>query len=285
MFARTRKDLDTKTDLQDEPGLVKADRSQMEQVLFNLFLNAHHAMPQGGCLSITTNTVELSKAQVQPYQLTAGRYLRIKVTDTGIGMDAKTQRRIFEPFFSTKNLGQSSGLGLASVHGIVTNHKGIIEVVSQVGQGTSFIIHLPVTDAPVQTPVKHEPNALHRGTQTLLLVDDEPQIRQVVSQMLAYLGYTVKLATSGKEALEMYDPATVDLVLLDMTMPDMDGGQTFDRLRRLNPAIKVVLASGFSLQDRAEEIVNRGCKAFIKKPYSLHNLSDTLRVIFDDEDI
>jgi two-component system, cell cycle sensor histidine kinase and response regulator CckA len=282
LFARTRKDLHTKAFLQNEPSLVKADRSQMEQVLFNLFLNAHNAMPKGGSLSITTNTVALSKAQVQPNDLAAGRYIRIKVMDTGIGMDAKTQRRIFEPFFSTKDMAQSTGMGLASVHGIVTNHKGIIEVISQVGKGTSFIIHLPVSDAQAQAAVKPDPDALHRGTQTLLLVDDEPQIRQVVSQMLEYLGYTVKLAVSGKEALEIYDPAMVDLVLLDMTMPDMDGGQTFDRLRQLNPAIKVVLASGFSRQGRAEEIVKRGCKAFIKKPYSLHNLSDTLRDIFDD---
>lgn len=239
-------------------------------------------MPQGGCLSISTNTVALSKAQVQSYHLTPGRYVRIKVTDTGIGMDAQTQRRIFEPFFSTKRMGQGSGLGLASVHGIVANHKGIIEVASQAGKGTRFIIHLPVTDAPAQAAVKREPDGLYRGSQSLLLVDDEPQIRQVVQQMLEYLGYTVKIAASGKEALEIYDSATMDLVLLDMTMPDMDGGQTFDRLRQLNPAIKVVLASGFSLQGPAEEIVKRGCKAFIKKPYSLHNLSDTLRIIFTE---
>lgn len=281
LFTSTHRDLKTTAKLQDDYGAVAADRSQLEQVFFNLFLNAHHAMPQGGHLSIKTSAVEKKASSTRPFDRAPGSYVKITITDTGVGMDAQTCRKIFDPFFTTQELGQSTGMGLASVYGIIDNHNGFIEVQSQLGKGTRFDIYLPMIDAEVQTPEKKE-RKLRHGTETVMLVDDEPQIRQVASRMLEYLGYKVKLANSGEDAIRLYDPARIDLVLLDMTMPDMNGGQTFDQLRILNSAIKVVLASGYSLKGRAEEIVKRGCIGFIQKPYSMSKLSDILRTIFDD---
>jgi CheY-like chemotaxis protein len=178
-------------------------------------------------------------------------------------------------------MGQGTGLGLATVYGIITSHKGFIEVESRPGRGMRFVIHLPAIETEadrVDTPERKE---LPRGTETVLLVDDEPGVRQAVAQMLEYLGYRVLVAPGGKEALERYDAAAVDLVLLDMTMPGMDGGKTFERLRALNPTVKVVLASGYSRQGRVKEIAARGCKGFIQKPYSLEVLAETLRAVLD----
>ena len=281
LFARTRRDIDVETNLQDDHATVAADRSQLEQVFMNLFINAHHSMPRGGRLKIGTTGVDLKDAQLQSRNLPAGRYVRITVTDTGVGMDARTRRRIFEPFFTTKDLGMGTGLGLASVYGIITNHQGFIEVMSKPLAGTTFIIYLPVTREKAQVDSKRK-HALREGNETVMLVDDELQIRQVVCKMLERLGYQVLLAVSGEEAIERYDPASIDLVILDMTMPGMDGGQTFEQLHELDPDVKVLLASGYSQKGQAEDIVKNGCKGFIQKPFSLKKLSGTMRMILDE---
>jgi CheY-like chemotaxis protein len=207
------------------------------------------------------------------------------VIDTGKGMDAETLKRIFDPFFTTKRGGRGSGLGLASVYGIVSNHNGAIDVESAVGVGTTFTLYLPASAKrplekarPVVKPLK--------GHETILLVDDEEEVLRVGRMMLLKLGYRVLVAAGGQEALAVYREAgnAVELVILDMIMPGMNGGEAFDRLRQLDPQVKVLLASGYSLNRRANRILARGCDGFLQKPFDLPELSQKLRSLLDSQD-
>jgi CheY-like chemotaxis protein len=203
--------------------------------------------------------------------------------DTGIGMDEKTQRRIFDPFFTTKEMGRGTGLGLASVYGIIKNHEGFINVDSQKNRGTRIEIFLPASRKPAppkQLPVED----ITRGHETVLLVDDEEMIVDVGKRMLDKLGYETLTAMDGAAALEIYKSRGKDisLVILDMVMPKIGGGETFDRLKKINPAIKVILCSGYSIDGQATEILKRGCQAFIQKPFNLRTLSQHIRAVLDN---
>jgi CheY-like chemotaxis protein len=206
----------------------------------------------------------------------------VSITDTGVGMDERTRTRIFEPFFTTKEMGRGAGLGLASAYGIVQNHGGRITVYSEPGAGTTFNVYLPASDKrPVPEPVPAlEPRG---GRETVLLVDDEELIADVGRQMLESLGYAALVAVNGLDAISLYQSrqADVALVVLDMVMPDMGGGETFDRLKAINPEVKVLLSSGYSLNGQAAKIMDRGCQGFIQKPYNLNELSRRIREILD----
>jgi CheY-like chemotaxis protein len=252
----------------------------MEQVLLNLFVNASQAMPAGGKLQIQTENVSLDPQFVNPFNLKAGKYTKVSVRDTGVGMDEATQRRIFEPFFTTKEMGRGTGLGLASAYGIIKNHSGFISVSSKKGQGSTFYIYLPASDRKVQEG-KTLSNTIFRGLGTFLLVDDEEMILDVGKEMLTTIGYEVLMARSGKEAIALYkeNHAKIDMVILDMIMPDMGGGEVFDRLKRINPGIKVLLSSGYSIDGQATEIIERGCSGFIQKPFNIKQLSEKAKEI------
>ncbi len=252
--------------------------------MLNLYVNAWQAMPAGGELSLETQNTTLDETDTRPYHVEAGRYVKISVTDTGIGMDKKTQQRIFEPFFTTKGMGGGTGLGLASVYGIINNHGGYIEVYSEKGEGTTFTIYLPASEKQVMEEGELLGQAL-KGTETVLLVDDEDMIIDVGRQMLAMLGYKLLTATSGREAIELYkkNRTTVDMVILDMIMPDMGGGETYDAMKEINPKIKVLLSSGYSIDGQARQILERGCDGFIQKPFSIEELSKKMREILDEE--
>ena len=197
-------------------------------------------------------------------------------------MDAATLKRIFDPFFTTKIGGRGSGLGLASVYGIVSNHSGGIDVASEVGKGSTFTIYLPATGKPAQRQERRALQAL-RGHETILLVDDEEEILKVARLMLLKLGYRVLLAAGGQEALEVYrrKQGKLDLVILDMIMPGMSGSDTFDQLRAIDPNVKILLASGYSLNQRASKILARGCDGFLQKPFDLPVLSQKLRRLLE----
>ena len=199
-------------------------------------------------------------------------------------MDEATQQKIFEPFFTTKEMGRGTGLGLASAYGIIKNHDGIINVDSIKGEGTTFTIYLPASEKEV-IEEKEEVVKVLKGTETVLLVDDEDMIINVGEQLLEKMGYTVLIARSGKEATEIYEKNKdkIDMVILDMIMPDMSGGDTFDRLKEINPEIKVLLSSGYSINGQATEILERGCDGFIQKPLSMKQLSRKIREILDKE--
>ncbi len=280
VFGRTKKEISVHGKYEPNLWPVDVDRGQIQQALLNLYVNAWQAMPEGGDLWVQTENMILDDPQVQPFEIAPGRYVKISVTDTGTGMDASTREKIFDPFFSTRGAGQGSGLGLASVYGIVKNHGGFINVYSEPGEGTSFHLHLPASDSEVtQEEPKPGRRRIQYGKGTVLLVDDEEMILAVGRKMLESLGYQALTARSGKEALEVYrrQGDRIDLVVLDMIMPGMGGGETYDRMRAVDETVKVLLSSGYSLSGQAEKILDRGCRGFIQKPFSLQDLSIKLR--------
>ena len=278
LFGRTRKEITIHKTLASDLWTVEADRGQMEQVLMNLFVNAADAMPRGGELFLETQNVELDEDYVRPFSAKPGKYVRISVTDTGVGMDEETQRRIFEPFFTTKSLGRGTGLGLATVYGIIKAHEGIITVCSKPGEGSSFHIYLPASPKEPAREFKFD-EGIARGSGTILVIDDEPMILKVADHLLRALGYHVITASGGKEGLRIYRERglEIDLVILDMIMPDMEGGEVFESLKRMNSQIKVLLSSGYSINGRAREILKRGCVGFLQKPFTLAELSQKVK--------
>jgi CheY-like chemotaxis protein len=248
----------------------------------NLFVNSWQAMPDGGVLSIATANITLDANYVKPFLVEPGRYVKLSVTDTGLGMDEKIQKRIFEPFFTTKEMGRGTGLGLATVYGIIKNHGGFIEVNSKKGDGTTFNVYLPATEIEV-VQEKRADEELVRGSENVLLVDDEDLIIDVGEQILKRIGYSVLVARSGSEAIEIYSKKKddIEMIILDMIMPDMSGGEAYDRLREINPDIKVLLSSGYSLRGQAKDILARGCKGFIQKPFNMRELSHKLREVLE----
>jgi CheY-like chemotaxis protein len=198
-------------------------------------------------------------------------------------MDKDTQARIFEPFYTTKEMGRGTGLGLASVYGIIKSHNGIINVYSEKERGTTFNIYLPASSNALENEVEKKPVSLRKGSETILVVDDEKYITDVIRVMLEQLGYSVLIAESGQMALNMYkdNQGKIDLVILDMVMPQSSGGEIFDHLKEINHEAKVILSSGYSLNDEAKEILDRGCDGFLQKPYDMDILSQKLREVLD----
>jgi two-component system cell cycle sensor histidine kinase/response regulator CckA len=197
-------------------------------------------------------------------------------------MDEKTMSRIFDPFFTTKEMGRGTGLGMASVYGIVKGHGGYIEVRSKKDHGASFSIFFPASDkAPVD--LFYEPKKPSKGKGKILLVEDEQDVLEACANMMKILGYTVLTAKGGREAIEIYKEQkdSIDLILLDMVMPDMSGSKTFDALKEINPDVSVLLSSGYSIDGRASEILERGCKGFIQKPYNTELLSEKIKSIIE----
>jgi len=285
MFGRAKKEIKIHTRCQEDIWAVEVDRGQIEQVLLNLYVNAWQAMPGSGDLYLETRNVGLSEEEARRLNVKPGNYVKISVADTGVGMDEATQRRIFDPFFTTKEMGRGTGLGLASAYGIIKNHDGMIDVYSKVGQGSTFHIYLPASRKKI-LPERDVAEEISRGSETLLIVDDEEIIVDVGVDMLKSLGYTVLSAGGGREAIEIYKNRWhgIDLVILDMIMPDMNGGEVYDRLKEINPDIKVLLSSGYSMDSEAKDVLTRGCDGFIQKPFSLNVISRKLREIIHRTD-
>jgi nitrogen-specific signal transduction histidine kinase/CheY-like chemotaxis protein len=285
-ISTTRKDISVHRELSEDLFGIEADWSQIEQVLLNLFVNAGDAMPGGGDLILKTTNVTDKHMQGKLYDPRPGSYVMLTVTDTGAGMDKKTQERIFEPFFSTKEMGsiKGTGLGLASVYGIVKGHGGYIDVESEQGHGTTFTVYLPATEKKVEETLKPTEQII-KGTGIVLLVDDEDRIIDVGVKVLKKFGYTVLEARGGREAIEVYKEYgdLIDLVILDMIMPGIDGGEAYDRIKEINPKVKVLLSSGYSIDGGAKEILNRGCNGFIQKPFSMKELSQAIRNVLGKE--
>ncbi|MEJ2729596.1 MAG: PAS domain S-box protein [Deltaproteobacteria bacterium] len=283
MFGRTKKEIQIKMDLAPDIWTAEVDRGQIEQALLNLYVNAWQAMPHGGDLYLKTENVVLDAEFVnsKPYKVEPGDYIKITVTDTGIGIDRETRERIFEPFFTTKEMGRGTGLGLASVYGVIKNHGGYINVYSEIDQGTTFTIYLPASRKKIEKQIEKTVAAVAMGTGTILLIDDEEMIIKVGKELLQELGYDVLPARSGQEAIELYEKNAdkIDLVIMDMIMPGMGGGETFDCLKKINPEIKVLLSSGYSINGQASKILERGCDGFIQKPFNLIQLSDKISQI------
>jgi PAS domain S-box-containing protein len=285
MFGSTKREVRIHEKYEKKIWPVEVDRGQIKQALLNLYVNAWQAMPEEGDLYIQTNNIFFKKKDVPSYEVKPGKYVKITVTDTGVGMDAETQEKIFDPFFSTKDLKKGTGLGLASVYGIVKNHGGYIYVYSEKGKGATFNIYLPASEKEAKKqsslPRKLE---IQTGRGSILIVDDESMILEVGKAMLKRLGYRVFAAQSGKEALDIYQQhkEVIDLVILDMIMPGMGGGQTYDRLREIDESVKVILSSGYAIDGQAKEIMKRGCNGFIQKPFSIEVFSRELHQALSD---
>lgn len=274
------------TTLDEDVGPVCADRGQLEQVLLNLTINAADAMPDGGTLTIRTQRVRLDETfALRDTPVTPGRYTSIVVTDTGAGMDRDTMVRIFDPFFTTKAVGKGTGLGLATVHGIVTQSGGYIRVYSELGRGATFKIYLP--------EVSGEPSASHEISQlrddspvreTILLAEDDEQAREVTRRILARRGYKVLEATDGEDALRLAErhPDVIDVVVSDMMMPGMGGGDLAGRLREIRPNTAFLLMSGYSGLDLADRGLNQpGSLAFLEKPFTSESLLAAVRQVIE----
>ena len=282
MFGRTAKEITINTQLHQPAPVVDGDGKQIEQVLLNLYINALQAMPKKGEIYLESSIVSVNNEFCRPYGAKPGKYAKVTVKDTGLGMDKDTLERIFDPFFTTKDRGRGTGLGLASVYGIVKSHDGMITVKSTPGKGTTFDIYLPLS----RNTVKAEPAAqdgVLKGSETILLVDDEEMILEVGQAMLENLGYRVKFANSGKSAIHILNEHSgdIDLVILDLIMPGMDGGATFSVMREAHPKIPILLSSGYSIDGDAEKILKKGCDGFIQKPFKLSEFSQKIRNILD----
>jgi CheY-like chemotaxis protein len=286
LFGRTRKEINIFEEFEPDIWTIEVDPIQIEQVLLNLYVNAGHAMPKGGKLLVRTENTFLGEEDIQTQfdQLKPGRYVKISVSDSGAGMDEKTLQRIFDPFFTTKGVGKGSGLGLYSAYGIIRNHGGHIEAFSETGKGSAFSVYIPASDRKISMPQKPSIKRM-AGQETILVVDDEEKIRKICKENLNLLGYSVITADSGIRAIEIYRKKAklIDIVVLDMIMPGLSGKDTYERLKQINPDVKVLLASGYTLEGQAKEILDSGCNAFIQKPFRIEQLSTMIRKVLENE--
>jgi PAS domain S-box-containing protein len=271
------------TDLDPDPGRIEADLTQLEQVIINLCINARDAMGQGGWISVRTRTRELDEAFCRDHVgMSPGPHVELTVKDTGDGISEENLPHIFEPFFTTKDVGKGTGLGLSVVYGIVKNHRGFIDVTSKTGVGTQFVVHLPVTQRAL-TQIEEVAPAATGGNEHILVVDDEQSIREVATDLLTSFGYSVLLAKDGIEAIEVFrgNRSIISLVLLDMQMPGLNGLLTHRRLREIDPAVRVILSSGYGLDSDIQGGLEEGVLAFIQKPYEVNELARLVRQCLD----
>ncbi len=259
---------------------IMGDPDQLQNALLNIAINARDAMPEGGGLLFETETVTLTDSflKANSLDLSPGTYLKVSITDSGCGMDAETQKHIFEPFFTTKKEGKGTGMGLASVYGAIRNHKGAVNVYSEVGQGSTFRLYLPLAEAAQDEHDMADVGKPITGSARILLVDDEEIVREIGSDMLGDLGYTVTTCRNGREAVAHYQQhwQDIDLVILDMVMPELDGRDTFAAMKMINPNIRAILSSGYSINGKAQRILDDGVMAFIGKPFELDKLAKTV---------
>jgi len=285
LFIRTKKEITLHAKYPGDLWSALVDPGRLEQALLNLYINAWQSMPSGGTLTVSTENFAMNEEMGRALNVTPGNHVKLCVADTGAGMDQATRERIFEPFFTTKKMGRGSGLGLASVYAIIRNHGGAIEVESQKGEGTTFRLYLP---ASTEKPVKEveAPSELLKGDGTVLVVDDEEMITQVAGEILEKIGYEVLSANSGKEAIDLYKGrrGSIDLVILDMIMPEMSGTEVFRRLKEVDPGVKVLLSSGYAMEGAARELLKKGCVGFIQKPYNISDLSRKIKAVLEEKE-
>lgn len=282
MFGRAKKEIKIHTKLLKKIWAVEVDQGQMEMVLLNLYINALHAMPEGGDLHLLSENVVIDESSAGNLRLKQGEYVKVAVVDTGTGMDKDIQGKIFDPFFTTKEKGRGTGLGLASASEVIKNHGGLIDVYSEKSKGATFNIYLPASDKKV-IQEKELTLKILKGTETILLVDDEEMIIEVNQEILKALGYNPMIARSGKKAIEIYknNIDKINMVIMDMIIPGMSGKEAYDGLKKIDPEIKVLLSSGYSISGQAAEILEQGCNGFIQKPFKLRELSVKIREVLD----
>jgi two-component system cell cycle sensor histidine kinase/response regulator CckA len=281
-FSMTKKEIRIHLELAQDLFGIRADQGQIEQALLNLYVNAADAMPGGGNIFLKTINIKHNDIKKKPFKPKPGNYVLLTIRDTGIGMDKETMKRIFEPFFTTKGLAKGTGLGLASTYGIIKAHGGYIDVDSEKGHGTAFYVYLPASKKRTEKFIR-DTDQIIEGKGTILLVDDEEIVLDASVNMLKKLGYTVLKAKGGREAVEMYQEniERINMVLLDIIMPDMSGSEVYDRIKEINPNIKVLLSSGYNIEGQATELLEKGCNGFIQKPFNMNELSQSINKILN----
>jgi len=280
LFTETTKGIEFNLNMQSGLFHVEADSGQIEQVLLNLFINADHAMPDGGTITVQTTNMALQEQDARIFEISPGDYIRISIADTGTGIDSETLKRIFEPFFTTKADRGGTGLGLASAYGIIRNHGGIINAYSEPGYGTTFNIYLPLSAKDVEGAAELQGKELFYGEGNILIIDDEKPILEAASEMLNILGYSVLQALNGQEGIDIYNEKgdSIDLVILDMIMPGISGSQVLKNLREINPGVKVIISSGHIMQGESLKVKEYEFNSFMQKPYSIIDLS---RIVYE----
>lgn len=285
MFARTRKEVTFHETFEAALWPVALDTGQTDQVFLNLFINAANAMPQGGEIHIETRNAHLDEKSHLPHHLPPGRYIIVTVRDTGVGMDKAMCSRIFEPFFTTGEMGQCTGLGLASAYGIIRDHGGSITARSTPNEGSVFTVHLPAAEETAAGRKKSPETKSTRGTETILFIDDEEYIRNLAAQLLARMGYRVITAESGEQAIEIFEgnKEEIALVVLDLIMPGMGGSRTCRTLKKIDPMCKIIMASGIDIKNAARYPILRECQGCIQKPFGISELAGKIRTMLDGD--
>ncbi len=276
--------IDIQLDLSDDLAEINADQTQMEQVLMNLAVNARDAMPDGGKFTVGTKKVTLDEECCRIHtEARPGEYVLLTVSDTGHGIDKAIIDHIFEPFYTTKELGRGTGLGLAMVYGIVKQYGGFINCYSKVGRGTTFNVYFPVIESQMEPEVQSSGVMPAFGTETILLVDDEDFVRDLGARILSKAGYSVLTATNGKEALDLFEKEReqISLVILDLIMPEMGGKECLKELRKIDPKLKVLIATGLSADPFTKESVEMGTRGFVSKPFRIKELLRQVRRVLD----
>ena len=278
-------DIQLKTILAEKDLIVMADSGQMEQILMNLATNARDAMPDGGVLTMGTETMRMDTEYIKTHGYgKPGEYVLVSVTDTGAGMDEKTRERIFEPFFTTKEIGKGTGLGLAMVYGIVKQHKGYINVYSEIGKGTTFKIYLPLVETNIVEEAKtKEVITLIGGTETILLAEDDIEVRKLMRNVLEEFGYKIIEAEDGEDAVNKFaeNRDSVQLLILDVVMPNKNGKEAYEDIKKLRADVRALFISGYTANIIHERgILEEGIN-FISKPVSPGELLKTVREVLD----
>jgi PAS domain S-box-containing protein len=273
------KKITIKASFEATDAVINGDASQFQSAVMNLALNSRDAMPDGGVLTIRTGNhiVDKEFSKSRAYTVAPGYYVFIEVGDTGTGIDEQLMPHLFEPFFTTKDIGKGTGLGLASVYGTVKSHRGYIDVKSRKGEGTTFIMYLPVSRSVLdQSSVQS--SEIQMGKGHIIVVDDERFILEATAEMLSWIGYRVSLAQSGDAALDIVKAETVDLMIIDLMMPGMNGIETYKKVKTINPRIKALLSTGYKVDDEEQAIMNEGFSAIIQKPFVSAQLA---QIVYD----
>ncbi len=283
MFTRSNTRLKIHEIYEQKLWQTQVDRVQIGQVLLSLYMNAAEAMPDGGELYLQSENIYLDESYTKPFNNKPGRYVKISVTDSGKGLCGEAKRRIFEPFFSPYRPIRYEGLGLAAAYGTIKSHQGIINVYSEKGHGTTFNIYLPASEKELESlPDGAEAD---RGSETVLIVEDDPMASRMGRDILERWGYRVMVADNGSEAIEIYSEfkKRIHLVLLDIILPDLSGDQVFFSLRKINPDVRVIVSSGYNVNQQITHLLNCGCADFIQKPFQSRALSSKVRAALDRE--
>jgi len=281
MFLRSNPRLRVSEIYQEDLWPTRVDRVQIGQVLLGLYMHAAEAMPNGGELYLQSENVHLDESYTTPFGNPAGRYIKISVTDSGTGLNDEAKRRIFEPFFSPYRPLRFEALGLAATYGIIKSHGGLINVYSEKGHGTTFNIYLPIARQEIAD--KKVDINVNGGTETILMIDDDSTASRVGRDILERWGYRVMTAENGAEAVDIYTDYKDDvhLIVLDVILPDLNGEQVYRQLRKINPHVRVLLASGYNINKQITTLLNQGCVGFVQKPFQSQSLSGKVRAALD----